>query len=139
MKQYLSLAVGAAALLLAGQGAAQTPAPSVAPGTVDPNSLVSLDRDRDGSISRAEAASNSSLSSQFLTLDANGNGALESAEFSRFESTGTTNGTGSTIGTPYWPPNTITPPPPMTPTPVPPTVPSGTSPAPSGSTTPPGG
>ncbi|HUR41648.1 MAG TPA: hypothetical protein VM240_10835 [Verrucomicrobiae bacterium] len=146
MKQFLSLAMGAATLLLAGQGTAQAPATTVAPGTVNPNSLVSLDSDRDGSISRAEAAGNSSLSSQFLTLDANGNGALESAEFSRFESTGTTGDTGGTMGAPAWPRNTITPPPPMTPTPVAPTVPSGTSPAPtgaspapSGSTPPPGG
>lgn len=48
-------------------------------------SLNTLDTNRDGSISRVEATAVPSLHVQFTLLDENQNGALEPAEFARFE------------------------------------------------------
>ena len=82
-KNYLSVCAGFA-LVTCGAALAQIPAPmGPAPGRSD---LGTLDRDRDGSISRTEATMNPTLSAQFPMLDKNSNGALEPAEFARFES-----------------------------------------------------
>jgi len=95
--KFLQFAVaGAVALLFSGaaltQGAGFTP-----PATTDPASTLSgLDVDRDGSVSRAEAVLNPTLTRLFSALDANTNGALEPAEFARFEAIGA----ASTRGTP---------------------------------------
>jgi hypothetical protein len=107
-RKYLLTALPAG-LLLAGAAFAQdtgtpsavAPAPGVPPaGTTGQDApLQSLDTDRDGSISMQEAARNPGLSAQFLTLDKNGNGALEPAEFARFEAAGTAPSPGMGTGT----------------------------------------
>ncbi|MGH8482151.1 MAG: hypothetical protein ACRES8_06810, partial [Nevskiaceae bacterium] len=56
--------------------------PPRAPGQ---SAFTALDADRDGSISRIEAAALPSLNTQFTLMDQNRNGALEPAEFARFE------------------------------------------------------
>lgn len=108
--------------------------------------LGTLDTDRDGSISRYEASAMPGLVTQFSALDANGDGALESAEFSRFEATGDAPVTGVAPVTPAPPmgnspaPDSISPAPAgsLSPAPTGSTpAPSGSTPAPSGSTTPP--
>ena len=93
-----------------------------------------LDTDRDGSISRTEAEANLALSAQFTALDKNGNGALEPAEFARFETLGAESTSGNTTRNPE-----ITPPPPMgsTPPPMSSTPPPMTSTPPPMSSTPP--
>lgn len=48
-------------------------------------SLPALDTDRDGSISAKEAQAVPELAKEFGELDRNGDGALEPAEFARFE------------------------------------------------------
>lgn len=134
--KFLQFAVAVSvALAFSGAALTQSPGVSAAPGTTDPASgLGVLDADRDGSISRAEAAANPGLASQFATLDSNTNGALEPAEFSRFE----TLGADSTLGTPGSPASPGSMPPHRSPTPVSPQTPagtpSGTTPAPSGGT-----
>lgn len=49
------------------------------------DAMTELDTDRNGSISRAEASANPELDARFQVLDRNTNGALEPAEFARFE------------------------------------------------------
>lgn len=120
--------VPASLLAFAGMAAAQNPSTPVTPTPPAPATLSELDGDKDGSISRSEAAQNIRLSGQFMSLDANGNGALEGAEFSRFEAS------GSSLSPPP-PLNSI--PPPNTTTPAPSTTtppPAGGTPPPSGST-----
>jgi hypothetical protein len=124
--KYLHLAVPA--LLLSGAALAQTP-PATTTAPTDPaESITELDVDKNGSISRSEATSNLDLSSQFVLLDQNGNGALEPAEFSRFEATGLdrTRGTPGAAGSPGTPGAPASPPTGSTP------APDGTSPPPSG-------
>jgi len=104
------------------------------------STFTALDRDKDGSISHIEATSHRSLSDQFTLLDQNQNGALEPAEFARFE----TLGAEESPGTPAPPPDTGAPrgmsgtlrnPPPNTSTPPP----LGSTPPPDSSTPPPDG
>lgn len=132
---------GAVALLFSHGAAAQNPSIAPAPGTGDPASNMGmLDTDRDGTIDRQEAASSAALASQFTTLDSNRNGALEPAEFSRFEATGgaTTPAPGApgSPRSPGVPGDTVPQPggkaPPATSAP-----PSGASPAPDTTTPPP--
>lgn len=104
MRRPLEAILAGGTLALASVASAQAPAPT----------MNSLDTDRDGSLSRYEASAVPGLVGQFQTLDANQNGALESAEFSRFESTGA--GATAPAG------GTLTPPPPMGATPPPSTL-----------------
>ena len=108
-----------------GTAVAQT-APPRAPGQT---SMQALDTNRDGSISRIEATSLPSLSAQFRLLDQNQNGALEPAEFARFETLGAETPPGEPPGNP--PAGTR--PPPLGSTPPP----DSTTPAPDGSRPPP--
>lgn len=134
-----------AALVASGAALAQIPAPmGPAPGRTQ---LGTLDTDRDGSISRTEATINPSLSAQFPMLDRNSNGALEPAEFARFESEA---GMGRVPAAPNPPaslqldtntPAPMTTPPPMTSTPpplksTPPPLGTSPPPKPQGSTPP---
>lgn len=119
--KYLPIA---ALVLAAGSALAQTPPPPL------DNSLQALDADRDGSINRSEAMSNSRLTKQFHLLDANANGALEPAEFAQFE-LGAPDSTPGTPGAPGSPGTPGSPPSPGTP-------PSGATSPPSPSSPPPG-
>lgn len=124
-----------------GVAVAQTTAVPRAPGQ---DAYTALDTNKDGSISRGEATLHPALSAQFTLLDQNQNGALEPAEFARFE----TLGAEESPGTPAEPPaaplappgmsGTLRNPPPNT---VPPsgstTPPPGNNPTPDGSTPPP--
>ena len=78
-------------------------------------SLTTLDTNRDGSVSRVEATALSSLDAQFDLLDENRNGALEPAEFARFEELDRAEppplGSTPPRGTPLPPPDGSTPPP----------------------------
>jgi hypothetical protein len=103
--RWKKLPVALPFLMLAALAFAQdvgTPSASPTPGVPPPGatgqdaSLRALDADRDGTISMQEANRNQTLSGQFLTLDRNGNGALEPAEFARFEAGGTAPNAGST-------------------------------------------
>jgi hypothetical protein len=81
---YLAL-LPASLILASGLQVAQSPAPPErVPGQ---SALGALDADRDGSISPVEAQANPALSAQFPALDQNTNGALEPAEFARFDAT----------------------------------------------------
>lgn len=115
-------------LAVAGTAFAQNPSTPITPTPPAPATLSELDTDKDGSISRSEAAQNVRLGTQFQTLDANGNGALEGAEFSRFETTTSPLSAPSPLNSAP-PPNGATPPP-NTATPPPAT----TTPPPDGST-----
>lgn len=149
MKFLQSAVATGVALLFGGAALTQAQTPTPPPVLTDPaSSLSALDTDRDGSISRAEAAINPSLSAQFVTLDSNTNNALEPAEFSRFESAGaagTTRGTPGVPGDPGTPGSPVAPasPPPPSGTTTPPssgtTAPSSTSPAPGSTSSPPPG
>jgi hypothetical protein len=143
---YLIALLPAGLALASGLELAQAPTPD--PGQT---TLSALDTDRDGSISRIEAQMHPGLAAQFPTLDRNANGALEPAEFARFETLGaeTTPGTaappsprGGFVSPPLnqvppplstEEPPTGTSPPPMVPT----NPPDGSSPPPSGSSPPP--
>lgn len=130
---YLYVLLPAGLALASGLELAQAPTP--APGQT---ALSALDTDRDGSISRSEAQMDPALSARFPELDRNANGALEPAEFARFE----TLGAESTPGAPSPPrPGGFAPPPLNR---VPPPLgtsepPTGTSPPPMVPTTPPDG
>jgi hypothetical protein len=77
--------------------------------------LGTLDTNRDGSVSRIEATALPSLDAQFTLLDENQNGALEPAEFARYEELDREStpplGTTPRRGTPFPPPDGSTPPP----------------------------
>jgi EF hand len=60
----------------------QTPAAAAAPG---PAAQVEIDRNRDGKITKAEAARDAELARRFSTLDIDNSGKLDSGEFARFE------------------------------------------------------
>lgn len=47
--------------------------------------ITDLDTDRDGLVSKREAAKNKDLNKKFSSLDSNRDGRLDSAEFARFE------------------------------------------------------
>lgn len=125
-------------LALAGTALAQNPSTPVTPTPPAPATLSELDTDKDGSISRSEAAQNVRLGTQFQNLDANGNGALEGAEFARFETTTSPMAAPPPLNS--VPPPATTTPPPSTTTPAPNATtppPSGASPAPNTTTPPP--
>jgi Ca2+-binding EF-hand superfamily protein len=54
---------------------------------MEPADFAALDRDRDGAISRAEAAANPYLVDNWRRLDSDGDDRLDRAEFSAFERT----------------------------------------------------
>jgi len=148
--KHLQFAI-ATAVALAFSGAALTQGTgTTTPAATDPPSTLGvLDANRDGSISLDEAGMNPRLVGQFMGLDQNRNGALEPAEFARFETLGaaTTRGSPGSPGSPGAPPSAGVPAPgsaapPSGSTPAPSgssPAPTGSSPAPSGSTPPPGG
>lgn len=79
-----------------------SPATPATPATPSSNSTGSMaggfevaDKDRDGSISKKEAASNKDLTKKWDTLDANKDGKLDSGEFAQFEATGSVSGSGA--------------------------------------------
>lgn len=45
-----------------------------------------IDKDKDGTLSKKEAAANKELTKQWVTLDVNKDGKLDEAEFAQFES-----------------------------------------------------
>jgi hypothetical protein len=101
-----------AGLTLASGGVAiAQSSPERAPGQT---SFTALDADKDGSISRVESTALPSLSADFTLLDQNRNGALEPAEFAKFETLGaeTTKGTEGTPSLPPAPDGESPPPPP---------------------------
>ena len=88
--------LGTLVLSLAGVAAvyAQAPAPSpAAPAPADqaakaPSDFGSIDRNKDGKVSQAEAQSNSELQSTFSTLDADRDSYLTPAEFAKWSRAG---------------------------------------------------
>ncbi len=63
-----------------------TKSPGSAPGSSTAVMEYSrLDKDKDGMISKKEAASNKSLTAQWSTLDVNKDSKLDEAEFAQFE------------------------------------------------------
>lgn len=90
-----TLIVIAAATAFAGAVSAQTPPigqpsqPSTSPSTGASGgaggTFDSLDKDRDGSVTKKEAASNKDLTKKWDTLDANKDGKLDQGEFAQFE------------------------------------------------------
>jgi len=78
MKNALMTAALAAAAMTAHAATDRQPASSS-----DPTSFQQVDSDRDGRISRQEAAAFSALEARFEAADANGDGALSAEEFAR--------------------------------------------------------
>lgn len=114
MKAHSLIGV-AAAVLFAGAAVAQSPAqpatpanpatPGSSPATpatpATPSSNASgsaaggfdaVDKDKDGSISKKEAASNKDLTKKWAALDANKDGKLDNGEFAQFEIEGSASG-----------------------------------------------
>jgi hypothetical protein len=104
MKLHQLIAIGAATVF-AGVVGAQTPpvsqptqptTPSSSPSTgsesmgssASAGGFDKLDKDRDGSISKKEAASNKDLTKKWDTLDTNKDGKLDQGEFAQFEASG---------------------------------------------------
>lgn len=54
-------------------------------GTAIANEMSSVDKNADGKVTKAEAASNQQLSQKFDSLDANKDGNLDKGEFAKFE------------------------------------------------------
>lgn len=114
MKLHHLIAI-AAATCFAGVASAQTPPvgqpsqsttmPGSSPDTSgltgsssmagDAGGFGKLDRDRDGNISKKEAASNKDLTKQWDQLDANKDGKLDQGEFAQFEASGSASGSTS--------------------------------------------
>jgi hypothetical protein len=93
MKRKIPTLAAIAAVTLAGSAFAQDSTKSGgAPGIdVDVNASASMpmaDKNSDGKVSKAEAASNQELSKQFDKLDANKDGNLDKGEFAKFEAKG---------------------------------------------------
>lgn len=95
MKLHTLIAI-AAATTFAGAVSAQTPPigqpsqPSTstgagASGSAGGGQFDTLDKDRDGSVTKKEAASNKDLTKKWDTLDANKDGKLDQGEFAQFE------------------------------------------------------
>ncbi|HUR42127.1 MAG TPA: hypothetical protein VM240_13260 [Verrucomicrobiae bacterium] len=62
---------------------------------VDVNTSLSMpmaDKNSDGKVTKAEAATNTRLAAQFEKLDANKDGSLDKGEFAKFESTASAKG-----------------------------------------------
>lgn len=114
MKAHSLIGV-AAAVLFAGAAVAQSPAQPATPATpANPGtspatpatpatpsanasgsasgSFDAVDKDKDGSISKKEAASNKDLTKKWATLDANKDGKLDNGEFAQFEVEGSASG-----------------------------------------------
>lgn len=111
MKAHSLIGV-AAAVLFAGAAVAQSPAQPATPATpatpgtspatpATPSSNASgsaavgfdaVDKDKDGSISKKEAASNKDLTKKWAALDANKDGKLDNGEFAQFEIEGSASG-----------------------------------------------
>lgn len=89
MYRNLSSLTAAAALALGSAAFADDTNRGGVPGVdvdVDANlSMPMADKNSDGKVSKAEAASNKKLASQFDSLDTNKDGNLDQAEFARFE------------------------------------------------------
>jgi hypothetical protein len=111
MKKTLELILAAAFAATAGLAAAQmTPAMPNSPANSSPpapgpasrsessagtgsttassDTFVKLDSDKDGSVSKKEAATNKSLTAKWDTLDSNKDGKLDQGEFAQFETSG---------------------------------------------------
>lgn len=98
-----TLITAAAALALSGTAFAQDSTKSGGlPGVdvdIDANITMPMaDKNSDGKISKAEAASNQKLSQQFATLDKNKDGSLDKAEFAKFEASGKARTSGNKDG-----------------------------------------
>jgi hypothetical protein len=63
----------------------QTPAPATAPGGGTTVTLERVDRNRDGKVTKAEAAADPALARRFSALDVDNSDKLDSGEFARFE------------------------------------------------------
>ena len=90
MKRTIPTLAAIAAMTLAGSAFAEdsTKTGGVPGIDVDVNANASMpmaDKNSDGKVSKAEAASNKELSAQFSKLDANKDGNLDKAEFAKFE------------------------------------------------------
>lgn len=101
-----TLIAGAAITAFAGLAFAQIGAPpsstspsSTSPSSTSPSSsspstsgsgdvFTKLDTDKDGMVSKKEAAKNKELTAKWSTLDTNKDGKLDQGEFAAFESTG---------------------------------------------------
>jgi len=102
MKRKIPTLAAIAAVTLAGSTFAQDSTKSGGvPGVdVDVNANASMpmaDKNSDGKVSKAEAASNKELSAQFSKLDTNKDGNLDKGEFAKFEAKGSA---GSKDGAP---------------------------------------
>lgn len=93
-----------AAVLVSGAALAQgtsppssTPTPTTTPTTTTSGAgagaeYTKLDKDKDGTLSKKEVASNKDLTKQWATLDVNKDGKLDEAEFAQFQATPTDSG-----------------------------------------------
>lgn len=60
------------------------PQPTTAATPTDQTTFAQVDANHDGAVSQGEVTSNARLSAAFTTLDADGNGSLDSAEYAKF-------------------------------------------------------
>lgn len=98
--KFHSLIAIAAAATFAGAVSAQTPPigqpsqPSTTPSASGAagGEFDTLDKDRDGSVTKKEAASNKDLTKTWDTLDSNKDGKLDQGEFAQFEAGGSASG-----------------------------------------------
>ena len=75
---------------LPGTAPSKGPAPADTPTTpaaASASEFARLDKDKDGVISKKEAASDKAVRAQWAMLDGNKDGKLDQAEFARFEAT----------------------------------------------------
>jgi len=89
--KHLHLVAGATIAAFAGLAVAQSsPAPSASPSTsTAPSVFTKLDSDKNGMVSKKEAAKNKDLASKWDTLDINKDGNLDQGEFAAFETSAT--------------------------------------------------